>query len=295
VLIVTTPTTAEGQRKRPRSNLFVNRQAPCPSCQTILIRSLRRPLKINKSPSNGSRFNVSCTRRASHGNPFLMSVWPVASQPSTIAYRDCSARTPFGTGIIDAPKHRARGPAHQRPPRHRREPAFHHRDQFRSGLSSSLQTGPNVAALLPALSAARRLDTARRNGLEPNPEPQARQAPSLSPRAARQRSDLERPHTFAPAADVSGTILVLSSADQWRRGMPFAKISTRIDLLILSAHLRSHAAPIAPNNQGGRHRRHTAFLGSRLLLHHERQHHGRCHTSVSWGARNYRRQPVVIQ
>ena len=32
-----------------------------------------------------------------------------------------------------------------------------------------------------------------------------------------------------------------------------------------------------------------------LLLHHERQHHGRCHTSVSSGARTYRRQPVVIQ
>src|ERR1700720_4189538 len=38
-----------------------------------------------------------------------------------------------------------------------------------------------------------------------------------------------------------------------------------------------------------------AFLGSGLLLHQERQHHGRCHTSVSSGARTYRRQPVVIQ
>ena len=38
-----------------------------------------------------------------------------------------------------------------------------------------------------------------------------------------------------------------------------------------------------------------AFLGLGLLLHHERQHHGRCHTSVSSGARTYRRQPVVIQ
>jgi Transposase IS200 like len=37
------------------------------------------------------------------------------------------------------------------------------------------------------------------------------------------------------------------------------------------------------------------FLGSGLLLHHQRQHHGRCHTSVSSGARTYRRQPVVIQ
>ena len=35
--------------------------------------------------------------------------------------------------------------------------------------------------------------------------------------------------------------------------------------------------------------------GLGLLLHNERQHHGRCHTSVSSGARTYRRQPVVIQ
>jgi hypothetical protein len=39
--------------------------------------------------------------------------------------------------------------------------------------------------------------------------------------------------------------------------LPFVKISTRIDLLTLSAYLRSHASPIAPNNQGGRHRRDT--------------------------------------
>jgi hypothetical protein len=40
----------------------------------------------------------------------------------------------------------------------------------------------------------------------------------------------------------------------------------------------------------------TAFLGARLpSLHHQRQHHGRCHPSVSSGARTYRRQPVGIQ
>ena len=38
-----------------------------------------------------------------------------------------------------------------------------------------------------------------------------------------------------------------------------------------------------------------AFLGSGLLLHHQRQHHGRCYTSVSSEAPTYRRQPVVIQ
>jgi hypothetical protein len=70
--------------------------------------------------------------------------------------------------------------------------------------------------------------------------------------------------TFAPAADVSPTILVLSSGDQWRRRLPFAKISTRIDLLTLSAYLRSHASPIAPNNQGGRHRRDTTQLSNAI-------------------------------
>jgi hypothetical protein len=38
-----------------------------------------------------------------------------------------------------------------------------------------------------------------------------------------------------------------------------------------------------------------AFLGLGLLLHHQRQHYGRCHTSVSSGARTHRHQPVVIQ
>jgi hypothetical protein len=36
----------------------------------------------------------------------------------------------------------------------------------------------------------------------------------------------------------------------------------------------------------------TRFLGAGLLLHKERQQHGRCHTSVSSGARTYRRQPL---
>ena len=38
-----------------------------------------------------------------------------------------------------------------------------------------------------------------------------------------------------------------------------------------------------------------ALLGSGLLLHQKRQHHGRCHISVSSGARTYRREPVVIE
>ena len=38
-LIVTTPSASDGYKKRPRSSLFVNRHAPWPSCQMILIRS----------------------------------------------------------------------------------------------------------------------------------------------------------------------------------------------------------------------------------------------------------------
>jgi hypothetical protein len=34
--------------------------------------------------------------------------------------------------------------------------------------------------------------------------------------------------TFAPAANVSATILAFSSADQWHRGLPLFKISTCI-------------------------------------------------------------------
>ena len=92
VLIVSAPSPTEGQMKRPRSSRFVNRHDPCPSCQMILIRSPRRTLKMNKLPSNGSRFNASCTRRASPGNPFLMSVWPLISR--THASRNRNHRRP---------------------------------------------------------------------------------------------------------------------------------------------------------------------------------------------------------
>jgi len=37
------------------------------------------------------------------------------------------------------------------------------------------------------------------------------------------------------------------------------------------------------------------FWARGYFFHHERQHHGRCHTSASSGARTYQRRPVVIQ
>jgi hypothetical protein len=110
-----------------------------------------------------------------------MSVWPVASHTCT----------PDGTGIIGATKHRARGQAHPRRHRRRREPAFRRRDRSRSGRSSSPQIGSNATALPRTRSASRQLDTARRHGLGPSPEPRARQALSRSPHAATQRSNLE--------------------------------------------------------------------------------------------------------
>ena len=56
-LIVTTPSASDGHRNRPRSSLFVNRHAPWPSCQMILIRSPRRPLKQYRLP-RGDRASV---------------------------------------------------------------------------------------------------------------------------------------------------------------------------------------------------------------------------------------------
>ena len=43
-----------GHRNRPRSSLFVNRHAPWPSCQMILMRSPRRPLKTNRRGNAGT-------------------------------------------------------------------------------------------------------------------------------------------------------------------------------------------------------------------------------------------------
>ena len=85
-----------GQIKRPRSNLFENRHAPCPSCQITFSRSPRRPRKTKRWPACGSLLSVSCTSRAKPGKPLRMSVCPVASH----------TRTPAGTGIIDPPGHR---------------------------------------------------------------------------------------------------------------------------------------------------------------------------------------------
>ena len=49
----------------------------------------------------------------------------------------------------------------------------------------------------------------------------------------------------------------LSLGDQWRRCLPFAKISTRVDPVTSSLNSRSHASSISPINQGGLHQRDT--------------------------------------
>ena len=159
-----------------------------------------------------------------------MSVWPVASH----------TQTPFGTGTIGAPERRARWEARPHRHRYRREPAFHHRDQSRSALSSSLQIGPNVAALLPALSGCAAVHgAAHQSGTKPG----AAGPPSSFPLASRRQAKIRlgsfpclcaTSDTFVSATDVSATILVLSSVDQWRRCFPFAKTSTRIDPLTSS-------------------------------------------------------------
>src|ERR1035437_5498629 len=55
----------------------------------------------------------------------------------------------------------------------------------------------NATALPLTRSASRHLESARRHGLGPNMEPRARQAPSLLPRAATQRSDLGQSYACA--------------------------------------------------------------------------------------------------
>jgi predicted methyltransferase MtxX (methanogen marker protein 4) len=44
MLIVTTPSAIEGHRKCPRSNRFVNRHAPRPSCQMVEAKQLHQKL-----------------------------------------------------------------------------------------------------------------------------------------------------------------------------------------------------------------------------------------------------------
>jgi len=90
--IVTAPSATLGHKNRPRSNRFVNRQAPWPSCQITFKRSPRRPRKQNRCPHSGSRCNTSCTSNDKLAKPFLISVWPVTSH----------TRTPLGSGIMAA-------------------------------------------------------------------------------------------------------------------------------------------------------------------------------------------------
>ena len=115
----------------------MNRQAPCPSRQTILIRSPRRPRKINKVPSNGSRFNVSCTRTASPGNPFSCRYGRSLAKPAR--------RSGPGSSTHQNIKHATSASASTLASTRTH---FHRRDRSRSGLSSSLRVGPNAGALL---------------------------------------------------------------------------------------------------------------------------------------------------
>src|SRR5262245_14275966 len=72
--IVTAPSATLGHKNRPRSNRFVNRQAPWPSCQITFNRSPRRPRKQNRCPHSGSRRSTSCTSNDKLAKPFLISV-----------------------------------------------------------------------------------------------------------------------------------------------------------------------------------------------------------------------------
>lgn len=63
------PSAGDGHKNRPRSNFFVNRQAPWPSCQITFSTLPLRPLKQKRWPFRGSCRRTSCTCRERPGNP----------------------------------------------------------------------------------------------------------------------------------------------------------------------------------------------------------------------------------
>jgi hypothetical protein len=89
-------------------------------------------------------------------------------------------------------------------------------------------------------------------------------------------SDLEEKMGQKASPNWGNGQIALSSCPSWRRASTAGPLSLR----------RVSDTKRIWRNMSGR--------KSLLLLHHERQHHGR-HTSVSSGARTYRHQPVVIQ
>jgi hypothetical protein len=111
--MVTTPSASDGHRKPPRSSLFVNRHAPWPSCQMILIRSPPRPLKQKG------------LRRADRASSF-----PEPAVP--------------GSGILDAYRYgRSQAtPAHCRVSQ---SPAFQHIENPRQRLRVNLRIHPDAS------------------------------------------------------------------------------------------------------------------------------------------------------
>ena len=97
--------------------------------------------------------------------------------------------------------------------------------------------------------------------------------------------------TFAPAADVSARILVLSSGDQWRLLLPVRQNLNPHRPADLKPRSRSHASSISRIKQGGPHQRDTFVLAMEVEM-SRRQAHGLARNSPT-DPRHEPGQPAV--
>src|ERR1700729_795723 len=76
----TTPLSACGQTKRPRSRRLANKQRPSPSHHSTFTRSPRLPRKTNTWPEYGFCSSTVCAAALKPVKPRRMSVTPAAIQ-----------------------------------------------------------------------------------------------------------------------------------------------------------------------------------------------------------------------
>src|SRR5579871_2648684 len=76
----TTPLSACGQTKRPRSRRLANRHSPSPSHHSTFTRSPRLPRKTNTCPEYGFCSSTVCTAALKPVKPRRMSVMPAEIQ-----------------------------------------------------------------------------------------------------------------------------------------------------------------------------------------------------------------------
>ncbi len=220
----------------------MNRHAPWPSCQITFRRSPLRPRKQKRWPLKGLRFRTSWTCKAKEGNPFRMSVWPVAS----------NTRTPLG-GIIADQERQELDPTHRHPPSGqpersvRREVDFNQPAGVAGSPRTSLTPSGHTAAHRPL-----RIRFADRDRDKSRFRPAAPRRPSRACRRqlnkrlfaiSRRRATSQ---TTVPGPKLSSTIRILSSCRQRRR--PFGTQNLNLH----RPHAFNHARRPPPGSAGFR-------------------------------------------